>query len=74
MRLITPKRLKENEASLQRLADDQIDRFHARGTCEFVGEYAQPYTMLVDRRPARRARGGPRRSSSSKLMHTTTWR
>lgn len=47
MRLITPKRLKENEASLQRLADDQIDRFHTRGECEFIGEYAQPYTMLV---------------------------
>ena len=47
MRLITPKRLKENEAALQRLADDQIDAFHARGECEFVGEYAQPYTMLV---------------------------
>ncbi len=47
MRLITPKRLKENEASLQRLADNQIDRFHARGECEFIGEYAQPYTMLV---------------------------
>ncbi len=47
MRLITPKRLKENEASLQQLADDQIDRFHARGECEFIGEYAQPYTMLV---------------------------
>ncbi len=47
MRLITPKRLKESEASLQRLADDQIDRFHARGECDFIGEYAQPYTMLV---------------------------
>ncbi len=47
MRLITPKRLKENEASLQRLADNQIDRFHTRGECEFIGEYAQPYTMLV---------------------------
>ena len=47
MRLITPKRLKENEAALQRLADDQIDAFHARGECEFIGEYAQPYTMLV---------------------------
>lgn len=35
MRLITPKRLKENEASLKRLADDQIDRFHARGACDF---------------------------------------
>jgi cytochrome P450 len=47
MRLITPKRLKENEASLLRLADNQIDRFYAKGACEFVGEYAQPYTMLV---------------------------
>ncbi|MGP0032486.1 MAG: cytochrome P450 [Acidimicrobiales bacterium] len=47
MRLITPKRLKENEASLERLADDRIDHFHARGECEFIGEYAQPYTMLV---------------------------
>jgi cytochrome P450 family 150 subfamily A5 len=47
MRLITPKRLKENEASLRRLADDRIDRFHTRGECEFVGQYAQPYTMLV---------------------------
>ena len=47
MRLITPKRLKENEASLRRLADRQIDRFHARGECEFVSEYAGPYTLLV---------------------------
>jgi cytochrome P450 len=47
MRLITPKRLKENEESLRRLADDQIDRFHTGGECEFIGEYAQPYTMLV---------------------------
>jgi cytochrome P450 family 150 subfamily A5 len=47
MRLITPKRLKENEVSLRRLADDRIDQFQARGECEFVGEYAQPYTMLV---------------------------
>ncbi len=47
MRLITPKRLKENEESLRRLADNQIDRFQARGECEFVGEYARPYTLLV---------------------------
>ncbi len=47
MRLITPKSLKENEASLRRLADNQIDTFHARGECEFIGEYAAPYTMLV---------------------------
>ena len=44
MRLITPKRLKENEEALRRLADRQIDPFHARGQCEFVGEYAGPYT------------------------------
>jgi cytochrome P450 len=47
MRLITPKRLKENEEALRRLADKQIDRFQARGACEFVGEYAGPYTLLV---------------------------
>ncbi len=47
MRLITPKRLKENEAFLRELADRRIDTFHVRGECEFVGEYAQPYTLLV---------------------------
>ncbi len=47
MRLITPKRLKENEAFLQQLADRRIDTFHSRGECEFVGEYAGPYTLLV---------------------------
>jgi cytochrome P450 family 150 subfamily A5 len=47
MRLITPKRLKENEAALVRLADQRIDLFHERGACEFIGEYAGPYTMLV---------------------------
>jgi cytochrome P450 family 150 subfamily A5 len=47
MRLITPKRLKENEEFLHRLADRQIDQFHAKGGCEFVSEYAGPYTLLV---------------------------
>jgi cytochrome P450 family 150 subfamily A5 len=47
MRLITPKRLKENEEFLRRLANRQIDTFYARGECEFVKEYAQPYTLLV---------------------------
>jgi cytochrome P450 len=47
MRLITPKRLKENEAFLRQLADRQIDQFHARGECEFISEYAGPYTLLV---------------------------
>jgi cytochrome P450 len=47
MRLITPKRLHENEEFMWRLADRQIDEFLGDGTCEFVGDYAGPYTLLV---------------------------
>jgi cytochrome P450 family 150 subfamily A5 len=47
MRLITPKRLKENEEFMWRLADQQIDEFIGRGGCEYIGEYAAPYTLLV---------------------------
>jgi cytochrome P450 family 150 subfamily A5 len=47
MRLITPKRLKENEEFMWRLADRQLDEFNAFGTHEFVSEYAQPFAMLV---------------------------
>ena len=47
MRLITPKRLKENEAFMWRLADRQIDEFHADGKCEFIRAYAKPFAMLV---------------------------
>lgn len=47
MRLITPKRLKENEEFMRQLADRQIDQFHASGECEFVGQYAAPFTLLV---------------------------
>jgi cytochrome P450 len=47
MRLITPKRLKENEAFMWRLADRRIDEFAARGACEFVHDYANPFTLLV---------------------------
>ena len=47
MRLITPKRLKENEEFMWRLADRQIGEFVARGECEFVHEYASPFTLLV---------------------------
>ena len=47
MRLITPKRLKENEAFMWRLADRTIDEFAERGTCEFVTEYAGPFALLV---------------------------
>ena len=47
MRLITPKRLKENEDFMWRLADRQIDEFLAAGRCEFITEFAQPFTLLV---------------------------
>ena len=47
MRLITPKRLKDNEAFMWRLADQQLDEFVADGHCEFISAYAQPFAMLV---------------------------
>ena len=47
MRLITPKRLKDNEAFMWRLADQQLDEFVADGRCEFITAYAQPFAMLV---------------------------
>ena len=47
MRLITPKRLRENEESMWQLADRRIDEFADRGTCELIGEYGQPFAMLV---------------------------
>jgi cytochrome P450 len=46
-RLLTPKRLKENEEFMRRLVDRQIDAFIARGRCEFVREYANPFTFFV---------------------------
>ena len=45
-RLITPKRLAENEEFLLRLADRQIAEFVERGECEFVRDYANPFTLL----------------------------
>jgi len=47
MRLITPKRLKENEAFLWNLADRQLDEFAGNGRCEFISEFAGPLAMLV---------------------------
>ena len=47
MRLITPRRLKENEEFMWRLADRQLDEFLAKGQCEFITEYSQPFAMLV---------------------------
>src|ERR1019366_268949 len=47
MRLLTPKRLKENEAFMWRAADRQLDGFLAAGHCEFTSAYAQPFAMLA---------------------------
>ncbi|HET6950301.1 MAG TPA: cytochrome P450 [Acidimicrobiales bacterium] len=47
MRLITPKRLKENEEFMWRLADQQLDRFLEGGSGEYVNQYAGPFAMLV---------------------------
>lgn len=46
-RLLTPKRLKENEEFMWRLADEQLDKFVARGSTEFIEDYAKPFSMLV---------------------------
>lgn len=48
MRLITPKRLNENEEFMWRLADRQLDAIlGAGGRCEFLHDYAEPFTLLV---------------------------
>jgi cytochrome P450 len=47
MRLITPKRLAENEAFIYRLTDRTLDSFLARGSVEYNGEFAAPLAMLV---------------------------
>jgi cytochrome P450 family 150 subfamily A5 len=47
MSLITPRRLKENEEFMWKLADEQIDTFLADGACEFMDAFAQPFAVLV---------------------------
>ncbi|MCV7322130.1 cytochrome [Mycolicibacterium confluentis] len=50
-RLLTPKRLKENEEFMWRLADDQLDEIIGSQTgtvkCEFLAAYAKPFSLLV---------------------------
>ena len=47
MRLITPKRLKENEDFMWQFADRLIDAFFEEGSFEMVGSYAEPFTLTV---------------------------
>ncbi|MCT7662090.1 cytochrome P450 [Mycobacterium deserti] len=46
-RMLTPKRLKENEDFMWRLVDRQLDRALTGGRCEFIGDFAAPFAMLV---------------------------
>lgn len=46
-KLITPKRLKENEQFMWRLAEQQLDEFLDSSRCEFLHDYAKPFAMLV---------------------------
>ncbi len=47
MRLITPKRLKENEDAMWVLADHVLDTFLAPGEGDFIKGFASPFTLLV---------------------------
>jgi len=47
MRLLTPKRMRENEEFMWRLADRQIDEFIDRGTFEVLRDYGQAFALLV---------------------------
>lgn len=47
MRLITPKRLKENEDAMWQIADRVLDDFLAPGEGEFIGGFAGPFTLRV---------------------------
>jgi cytochrome P450 len=68
MRLLTPKRMKENEEFMWRLADRQIDEFIGAGKVEVLRGYGQPFSLLViadllgvpeeDHREFRRQLGG----------------
>src|SRR3546814_16282557 len=47
MSLITPKRLKENEEFMWKLADQQIATFIDKGECEIMAAFAQQLAVLV---------------------------
>ena len=47
MRLITSRRLKDNEEFMYRLSDRLLDEFVGDGQCEFIRAYTQPFAMLV---------------------------
>src|SRR5262245_50894315 len=46
-RFFTPRRLKENEDFMWRLADEQMNSFVTTGRCEFSSQYSSPFAGLV---------------------------
>jgi cytochrome P450 len=46
-KLLTPRRLKENEDFMWQLVDTQLDEFIANGRCEFLSQYARPFATLA---------------------------
>jgi cytochrome P450 len=46
-KLLTPKRLKENEDFMWQLVDHRLDEFIANGHCEFLAEYARPFATVA---------------------------
>nr|MDT0526639.1 cytochrome P450 [Streptomyces sp. DSM 41633] len=46
-KLLTPRRLKENEDFMWRLADQALEPYLTRGGGEFISEFAGPFTLLV---------------------------
>lgn len=47
MKLLTPRRLRENEDFMWQRVDRQLEQFLGRGQCELVGEFAGPFTLYV---------------------------
>ncbi|KUI11309.1 cytochrome [Mycobacterium sp. GA-1285] len=49
-KLLTPRRLKENEDYMWQLVDGQIDQIIGNGRCEFLSEYAKPFatSAIID--------------------------
>jgi cytochrome P450 len=47
MRLLTPRRLRENEEFMGRLADRQLGPLVEAGRCEFISDYAAPFALVV---------------------------
>ena len=47
MRLITPKRLKENEEAMGTMVDKALDAYLTGSGGELIGGFAQPFTLMV---------------------------